>query len=72
MKLETPIGVFSIKKLESTPEYGALIGNLEFRGKGIGTLAKISIFKYWFRILNRKEIFVVNKKIIVQSLIQIL
>jgi RimJ/RimL family protein N-acetyltransferase len=60
---QNPIGVFSIKNLENRPEYGALIGDTNFRNKGIGSFAKKVIFKYWFETLNQNEIYVLNKKI---------
>lgn len=56
-----PIGVFNIKNFESLPEYGAIIGESEYRGKGLGSHVKMLIFKYWFMTLNKDEIFVRNK-----------
>lgn len=58
-----PIGVFNIKNIASIPEYGALIGEEELRGKGIGFSAKIAIFNYWFNVLDQESIFVKNKKV---------
>lgn len=62
-KEDIPIGVFNIKNLETMPEYGALIGDMFYRGKGIGLLAKNSIFDYWFNVLEETVIYVKNKRI---------
>lgn len=59
---ENPIGVFNIKNLSSHPEYGALIGNPNYRGKGIGSLAKKIILKLWFEILEQEQLFFKNRK----------
>lgn len=56
-----PVGVFNIKNFETFPEYGAIIGETEFRGKGLGSCVKMLIFKYWFLTLGKEEIFVRNK-----------
>ncbi|WP_018479675.1 GNAT family N-acetyltransferase [Pontibacter roseus] len=56
-----PIGVFSIKNLTTMPEYGALIGEKQYRGKGIGSKAKYSLFDYWFIELNQEVIYTKNK-----------
>ena len=37
-KEDIPIGVFNIKNLGTMPEYGALIGDELYRGKGIGKI----------------------------------
>lgn len=58
---ERPIGVFNIKNFETLPEYGAIIGESEYRGKGLGSQVKLLIFKYWFITLGKEEIFVRNK-----------
>ncbi len=56
-----PVGVFNIKNFESHPEYGAIMGEAAYRGKGLGSQVKLLIFKYWFITLNKEEIFVKNK-----------
>lgn len=61
-KDNNPIGVFNIKNLETMPEFGALIGDRSYRGKGVGYLAKISILEYWFNVLMEPIIYVRNKK----------
>ncbi|GHA30236.1 hypothetical protein GCM10007103_09450 [Salinimicrobium marinum] len=58
-----PVGVFNIKNLDSQPEYGAIIGEAEYRGKGLGTKVKLLIFKYWFCTLNKETIYSRNKKL---------
>jgi RimJ/RimL family protein N-acetyltransferase len=58
---EKPVGVFNIKNFETQPEYGAIIGEADYRGKGLGSRVKLLLFKYWFLTLNKKEIFVKNK-----------
>lgn len=58
---ERPIGVFNIKNFQTLPEYGAIIGESEYRGKGLGSQVKLLIFKYWFITLGKEEIFVRNK-----------
>lgn len=52
------VGVFNIKNLKEKPEYGSLIGDINFRGKGLGTIVKKNIIQYWFEVLNQKEIYV--------------
>jgi RimJ/RimL family protein N-acetyltransferase len=58
---EKPVGVFNVKNFETQPEYGAIIGEADYRGKGLGSRVKLLLFKYWFLTLNKKEIFVRNK-----------
>jgi RimJ/RimL family protein N-acetyltransferase len=58
---EKPVGVFNIKNFETQPEYGAIIGEADYRGKGLGSRVKMLLFKYWFLTLNKEEIFVKNK-----------
>ena len=62
-KEDIPIGVFNIKNLGTMPDYGALIGDELYRGKGIGLLAKNSILDYWFNVLDETIIYVKNKRI---------
>lgn len=56
-----PIGVFNVKNLGSMPEYGALIGEKSFRGKGIGAWAKKEILNLWFNVLNQSSIYLRNR-----------
>src|SRR5690606_31861533 len=59
--IDIPIGVFNIKNLETLPEYGALIGDEALRNKSLGYNIKLGIFKFWFDVMNMKEILVKNK-----------
>ncbi|MCC8358752.1 GNAT family N-acetyltransferase [Salinimicrobium sediminilitoris] len=61
LSAKKPVGVFNIKNFESHPEYGAIMGEADYRGKGLGSQVKLLIFKYWFITLNKEEIFVKNK-----------
>ncbi|MGG5617849.1 GNAT family N-acetyltransferase [Myroides odoratimimus] len=54
---DMPIGVFNIKNLDKEPEYGSLIGNNDFRGKGYGNLIKKAFFEYWFNVLEQDVIY---------------
>jgi len=57
-----PIGVFNVKNLDSVPEYGSLIGEKEFRGKGLNNVIKKAIINFWFYELNHKVIYVKIKE----------
>ena len=59
--IDIPIGVFNIKNLETSPEYGALIGDERLRDKSLGYNVKIAIFKFWFDVIGMDEILVKNK-----------
>jgi RimJ/RimL family protein N-acetyltransferase len=61
LSADQPVGVFNIKNFGSHPEYGAIMGEADYRGKGLGSKVKLLIFKYWFLTLNKEEIFVRNK-----------
>jgi len=61
MDIFDPIGVFNIKNLETSPEYGALIGDEKLRDGGIGYNVKKAIFRYWFNVMGMNEILVKNK-----------
>ncbi|EJF09714.1 GNAT family N-acetyltransferase [Pontibacter sp. BAB1700] len=58
---QNPIGVFSIKNLSTMPEYGALIGDKQYRGKGIGSKAKYTLFDFWFNEVKQEVIYTKNK-----------
>lgn len=61
LSFDKPVGVFNIKNFKTLPEYGAIIGESEFRGKGLGSQVKLLILKYWFMNLDKEEIYVRNK-----------
>lgn len=56
-----PIGVFNIKNLGDQPEFGALIGEENYRGQGIGLAAKRCLLRFWFNHLEKREIYTKNK-----------
>lgn len=56
-----PIGVFNIKNLETSPEYGALIGDKKLRNKSLGYKVKTAIFRFWFDVMGMNEILVKNR-----------
>ena len=60
---DVPLGVFNIKNLTAFPEYGALIGSLEYRGKGLGFQVKKAIFDYWFNVIGMDRIYIKNRLI---------
>ena len=56
------IGVFSVKNLNTRPEFGALIGDVSYRNKGIGKYAKELFFLTWFEKLNQNCLYLTNHK----------
>src|SRR5690606_28837955 len=61
ISINIPIGVFNIKNLETSAEYGALIGDEKLKNKNLGYNVKLTIFKFWFDVMEMKEILVKNK-----------
>ncbi|TCK84916.1 N-acetyltransferase [Albibacterium bauzanense] len=61
IRINTPVGVFNIKNLGTSPEYGALIGDETLRNKSLGYNVKVTIFRFWFDVMKMKEILVKNK-----------
>jgi hypothetical protein len=59
--IDIPIGVFNIKNLETLPEYGALIGDEKLRNISLGYNVKVTIFRFWFDVMEMKNILVKNK-----------
>ncbi len=52
-----PVGVFSVKNISTQPEIGQLIGEADFRGKGIGKSATWTFIQFCFLNLDLPEIF---------------
>ena len=57
-----PIGIFSIKNFSKKPELGKMIGEMEFRGKGIAKKATICLLKYAFNKLSMNAIIAKTQK----------
>ena len=56
-----PVGIFTIKNISKQPELGKIIGNNDYKGKGLAKAASKSIIDFGFRILNLKKIYAVTR-----------
>jgi RimJ/RimL family protein N-acetyltransferase len=55
------IGVFSIKNISIRPELGKLIGEMDYRGKGLASKCTRNVLEFWFYFLNQNEIYAETK-----------
>lgn len=61
-ELEKNIGVYSIKNVEDRPELGKLLGDKDYRGKGLGKKLTKYLFDYWFLELNKEKIYAETRR----------
>ncbi|MEA3210631.1 MAG: UDP-4-amino-4,6-dideoxy-N-acetyl-beta-L-altrosamine N-acetyltransferase [Chthoniobacter sp.] len=58
-----PIGVFTLKNLDSSPELGKLLGEKTYRGKGLASAATLALLHFGFEWLSLAGIWAHTQKI---------
>lgn len=58
-----PIGVFTLKELHTAPELGKLLGEREYRGRGLGLSATRAMLDFGFDWLGLPEVVAQTQKV---------
>lgn len=62
IKNRLPVGVFSIKNLSTRPELGKMLGEKDYRGKGLAKMASFYLLQFGFNFFQFENIVAKTRK----------